>query len=381
MKVAIIGAGIVGLTVAWALTRLGHQIIVLEQGAIPNPASASFDQHRMIRPHYGDQRGYTQMVEEAHGDWELLWDDLGICHYAETGVLAVDLGDHGWMRASESALKATNTSYEVVDWRGIERHAPALVVGQDAWGLFTPRAGILFADRILTDLSKWLENNGVELRQNALVSDLDASKGLIAIEDGDELEAEGIVVAAGAWTSRLPLEAGARVTPVRSVVGYVMPPDQLAAAWAGSPALFLATKGAHLYCLPPVCGTELKFGGAPNLRPGDPDVPQGITSTDLSEIGQAFAPHLKDPKRHQIVRGAAGYYADPADKRFIVEACGKVIVVTGCGGRMFKFGALIGRRIAQYLHEGLNIDQLTEWARGGTARESGLPWSRGGPSR
>ena len=364
MKVAIIGAGIIGLSTAWALLRSGHQVVVLEQGPIPNPASASFDQHRMIRPHYGSQVGYTRMVEEAHGAWNLLWGDLRVNHYADTGVLAVDLGDHEWMKASQTALEATKMPFEIVDWQGIESYAPALAMDQDAWGLFTPKAGVLFADRIVSDLAKWITKNNGFLRPYCPVSSLDVTMGRITLENGAEVEADRIVIAAGAWTSTLLPDLEARVQPVRSVVGYVEPPAGLATAWADGPALFLMTPAAHLYCLPPVRGSELKFGGAPILRPGDPNAPIDITGDDLRQIEQAFSPFLKNPKDHRLVRGAGAYYADPADKRFIVEQHGKAIVVTGCGGRMFKFGALVGSRVAQCLNGSFPTERLTEWARG-----------------
>jgi sarcosine oxidase len=66
-RIVIIGAGIVGLSVARAALKRGHQVIVLEQGAAPNPQSASFDNHRMIRYPYGSAAGYTRMVTEAFG--------------------------------------------------------------------------------------------------------------------------------------------------------------------------------------------------------------------------------------------------------------------------------------------------------------------------
>jgi len=65
MKVTIVGAGIMGLSVAWALHGQGHQVMVYEQGTIPNPLASSVDQHRLIRFPYGRELGYTYMVAEA----------------------------------------------------------------------------------------------------------------------------------------------------------------------------------------------------------------------------------------------------------------------------------------------------------------------------
>lgn len=364
MKAVIVGAGIVGLSTAWALIRSGHEVVVLEQGVIPNPLSASFDQHRMIRPHYGNQIGYTRMAGEAHGAWAALWSDLGVSHYAKIGVLAIDLGDHGWMQASRSALQETGTAFEVVDRLGIERSAPALAVGRNAWGLHAPEAGLLFADRIVSDLAKWLSRKGADLRPNCRVASLDGTTGRLALSNGEVITADRIVVAAGAWTGTLLPDLASRVRPVRSIVAYVEPPADVVDTWADGPALFLMTPAAHLYCLPPVDGSDLKFGGAPNLRPGDPNAPIDVTSNELDGMRQAFAPYLKNPNGYTPIRGAGGHYADPDDKRFIVEIQNNIVIVTGCGGRMFKFATLIGQHIADMLMENSTPERLKRWASG-----------------
>ncbi len=369
MKVAIVGAGIIGLSTAWALAREDHEVIVLDQGPIPNPASASFDQHRMIRPHYGNQEGYTRMVGEALGAWDLLWDDLDRNHYAETGVLAVDYGDHDWMAATRTALQRSKVSFDHLDKRDIERLAPMLnsevaALGQEPCGLYAPRAGVLLADRILSDLAAWLSRKGAHLRHDSEVSRLDLAAGRLILADGEAVEADQIVVAVGAWVSRLLPDLENQVQSVRSVVGYVKPPKELAAAWTSGPSLFLMTAAAHLYCLPPVLGSELKFGGAPTLRQCDPDVPIEVSRDELHRIAQAFSPYLKDPAGHLLVRGTGGYYADPADKRFLIERQGRALIVTGCGGRMFKFGALVGQRLTQCLQGEVSTESLAQWARG-----------------
>jgi glycine/D-amino acid oxidase-like deaminating enzyme len=48
-RVVIVGAGVTGLLSAVECALAGHRVTVLDRGAIPNPESSSFDQHRAIR--------------------------------------------------------------------------------------------------------------------------------------------------------------------------------------------------------------------------------------------------------------------------------------------------------------------------------------------
>ena len=47
MRAIIVGGGIMGLCTAWALCRSGHDVVLYEQGPIPNPLASSYDEHRL----------------------------------------------------------------------------------------------------------------------------------------------------------------------------------------------------------------------------------------------------------------------------------------------------------------------------------------------
>ena len=148
------------------------------------------------------------------------------------------------------------------------------------------------------------------------------------------------------------------------LVAYIDPPDSQVENWVASPALFLMTNRSHLYALPPVAGTGLKFGGAPILKEVDPAQKSTVDEADLVKTLESFRPFLRGAEDYGVIRGADGLYADPMDKRFVVLERGKSVVITGCGGRMFKFGALFGQVAARWVNGDVSGSAFARWAAG-----------------
>src|ERR671929_144695 len=71
VRVAVIGAGVMGLATGWALRRRGLEPVVYEQFEIGNPHGSSHGRSRIFRLAYAEDE-YVRLAQEALG----LWRDL-----------------------------------------------------------------------------------------------------------------------------------------------------------------------------------------------------------------------------------------------------------------------------------------------------------------
>lgn len=359
--VLIVGAGAVGLSCARAALLRGHRVTVLEQGAIPNSRSASFDQHRLIRYQYGRSAGYTTMVGEAFGAWDRLWQDLGANHHHATGTLGISLEEDDYVSQSRATMQQAGIEHQWLDQPCIERLCPQLQLPAQAQGLYTKTGGVLFADRIVQGLAAWCRSHGAALHANTAVLSVDTDRGQVRT-DTAVIDADQIIIAAGAWLPGL-LPPYRDLTTARQSVCYVEPPERYREHWANGPCLTDIGPGDN-YALMPVQGTGLKFGSGSHRRPGAPADGFEWTMDEGDKVIHYFAPYLRDAADYRPLRMQVGYYVLDGIDSFRVHPQGKAIVITNCGGGMFKFSALMGERVLACVDDEVTHEHLRLWAAG-----------------
>lgn len=365
MEAIVVGAGIMGLSAAWGLARRGHRVTVFEQGPIPNSLGSSVDQHRLIRHPYGAALGYTRMVDAAFDAWELLWRDLGERLYAETGTLALDSGPGSWADRSAATMTQAGIPFARLSVDDIARRWPMLALDGIAGGLHLATGGTLFAGRIVELLAHHLGLRGVRLRPNSRVSSVDPERAAVEPQGEPPLEADVVVVAAGPWVGRLLPAMQKRVTPSRQVVAYVHPPAALASAWTKAPMLLHIGSDDGVYIVPPVAGLGMKLGDHRFTLAGDPDRDRRAHEAELRAVLEAARNRLRHFDLYHLDQGRTCFYTVEPGERFIVEPVGKAgWVMSGFSGHGFKFGALMGLKLAAALAGESDAAALTRYAAG-----------------
>lgn len=363
MKIAIVGAGIAGLSTAWSLTKRGEQVTLFEQGGIPNPLSASGDQHRLIRRAYGGMDGYSQLISEAFDAWDELWADLGESYLENRGVIAINQYPNDLGLSFVASMRRGGHAFETMSPGEAAERYPFLDPASFRQAYYSPEGGPLLCQKIGAGLATWLGRNGAMLRPFTRVASLDSAAGVLTLDGGEAQTFDRIVVTAGAWILRLFPELADTLTVCRAPSVYVRPPAHLRQAWEKAPAVQNIGGILSGYVLPPARGTELKFAaGALRRLAHDADADRVAAPEEGELLRNLFSPPLLRVRDYEILRTVTCAYTFTEDLRFFGRAFGKALVISPCSGHGYKFGAATGRRVADAVLDG-DSDRLARWLR------------------
>jgi sarcosine oxidase len=366
MNIIIVGAGIAGLATAWSLTKRGHAVTLLEQGPIPNPLSASGDHHRIIRRAYPSGSGYGRVITEAYAAWDELWTDLGERHYDHRGFACISRvpGDEAedylqGLREGGFPFEMLNAEDAVVRWPFLD---PATI----RYAYCSDEGGALHCKRIALSLAEWLRANGADVREHVKVEAVDGAAGTVTLAGAEVLAADRVVVTAGAWVTKLFPDLASTLVTKRTAVVYLEPPADLKAAWERAPVILDVGGATDGYIIPPSGGGGLKFGTGLHKRLNpDADVDRVPREGEGQEILRHFSPPIARIDEYRVTDVVTCAYTFTSDERFFATGAGKALVVSACSGHGYKFGAAIGRRVADTLDSG-DVDGLKRWLRAET---------------
>lgn len=332
MRAVVVGAGIVGVESARALRRNGFDVALLDQGPIPHPDAATTDLSKLVRADYGTDTFHRDLMARAHSGWTAWNARFERPLYHETGLLVAtdDPSPDGFEATSRAAVQAIGWPTRDVRW-----------ADHPAWrpyrgGYVSERAGWAESGAVLAALTGLARAEGVDVRPDAVV-------------DVDHLEADVVVVAAGAWTPVLLPELADRIRPVGQPVFHLLPedPDRFRPPHFLPWAADIARTG--WYGFPATADGRVKIANHGDGVHTDPNGPR-VLPADAEDRLRAFLrdrlPALADAP---VVGTRLCLYSDTFDGDFLIDRHPDrpgVVVATGGSGHLFKFGPVLGDLVA-----------------------------------
>ncbi|KAL8790120.1 MAG: hypothetical protein Q9213_000822 [Squamulea squamosa] len=207
-SIVIVGAGVFGLTLARELCQRGYiRVTVLDRHLPPVPDGSSSDLSRIIRSDYADAQ-YMKMAVEAVAGWESEYSQ----YYHESGILIIsDKGGHSYLKKAKEHVQSQGGQINIFDDASHIRDAHREFTNgtlRDCEGYLNPRGGWTESAEAVRHLASQCTALGVSFitgtrgSVDSLVLDGTRVVG-VNVEGGPQLLAEHVILATGAWTSRL----------------------------------------------------------------------------------------------------------------------------------------------------------------------------------
>jgi glycine/D-amino acid oxidase-like deaminating enzyme len=355
----VVGAGIVGVSTALNLRRLGiEDVLVLDRKRVA--AEGSQLSAGLVRTHYSNAPEARLALRGLH--WFEHWAELvgGDPGFHRTGLAnPVAREDHEKLRRNVAMLQAVGVETELVGPEELVELEPAMRVDEDQLAAYEPRSGYANPAATTHAMADAARRLGAEIRERVevlrVLSEGDRVAGVETSEG--RISSPVVVLANGAWS--VPLAAGVGVEipiePVAVRLAFVERPAGLRRGW-----------GAHLVVLDRAHGSYLRPDGTDLTMIGLAASRVPIPTADDYETAAAPSPEFEEVARAQVERRFPGFaraevvgrHSGPIDATpdlcaviDRVEPEGLYLAV-GMSGSGFKKGPAIGEAVAEMVVHG-----------------------------
>lgn len=357
----VVGGGAIGLCCAWSIARRGGTVAVLDRSAPPAGATRvaagmlapvgelAFGEPELLQMTLAAAERYPSFVAELEAA-----SGIG-CGYSREGALhiALDRDEAAELRRVHDLQRSLGLGAEWLQPRRCRELEPGLTPSFNG-GVHAPGEGSIDPRRMTAALLGALAASGVEVRRGVEVTEaLFEGERLVGVRaaTGEELRAEAVVLAAGAWSGSsawLPEEGR---PPVRPVKGQIL---ELRAVDGKAPCGGIVAS-ERVYLVPRDDG-RLIAGATVEERGFDTTVTAGGVHELLREAYRL----LPDVAEMELVEAMAGLRPGTPDNLPLIGPGAIEGLVLACGH--YRNGILLapitGDAVAELLDGGALLDEI-----------------------
>lgn len=212
-EVVIIGGGIAGTSIAFYLSQMGvNDVILLERDSLASAATGNTE--GFVRMHHTNPWDASMALK----GWEVYsnWSEIigGYCGFIKTGyLLLVGQRDLANLHSNIEMLKGLGINTGAITPNELRKMQPFLFLDDVAGAAYEPEAGYADGTLSVNSLSDRIRESGVIIEQSSIVTGITASNNKIdgVLVGGEKISASIVVIAAGAWSGLLTKTIGVNI--------------------------------------------------------------------------------------------------------------------------------------------------------------------------
>ena len=358
--IVIIGAGVIGASVAAHLALRGERPLVLERHHVC--AGTTGQSGGVVRQHYSNPKtaALARDALRIFRDWSDRYE--GSAGFVQTGVmLTAGPSTEAGIRENVAIHRQLGIETDLISCDEAAQIDDRIHLPDCTAVCWEPTAGV--ADPIGTAhaFAQTARSHGAEIREGVNVESIAVDGGAVAgVETSAGRIAAGIVInAAGSWGVAMLAHLGHDLP-----ISFSRHPMALVRRPADAAALHPVVLDCHTdsYFLPRGEMTLIgKLGTMPDDMAVDPDLyHRGVTNEELARYHASALHRMPSLARGIGLGGWAGIYDDSIDAHPIVDAvpgADGLYCALGMSGNCFKLSPVIGDLLAERIISGANSAQ------------------------
>jgi sarcosine oxidase len=352
--VVVVGVGGMGSAALYHLARRGTRVLGLERFDIPHEHGSSHGLTRIIRLAYFEHSSYVPLMRRAYELWRELEAGAGEAILRITGIV------EGGERIFDGALRschAHDLPHEVLDGQEVEERFPAYRLPHEMPFLFQPDGGFVVPERCVVAHVEGALRRGAVVRARERVLEWDETPNGVRVRtDRGVVEADRLVLTAGAWSQEVARLPEGLVRGVRQALGWLQPTRPELFEPAAFPVFNLALGDEHFYGFPAYGIPGFKLGRYDHFgEGGDPDeISREPTLEDEAPL-RAFAERYFPDGAGPTIALKTCLFEPSPDEHFLIDRhpeTDSAVLAAGFSGHGFKFCSVVGEILADLALDG-----------------------------
>ncbi|MFS0750495.1 N-methyl-L-tryptophan oxidase [Oceanobacillus sp. 1P07AA] len=356
--IAIIGAGSMGLSAGYYLSKAGKTVALIDADNPPHTEGSHHGETRIIRHAYGEGDVYVPLALRSQKLWYGLEEASNRNIFHKTGVLNIGPESSQFLQNVIQSIEKYNLQAEILSAHEINNRWTGYQLPNHLKGVYEINSGVLMSEIALQTYRDLATSLGASFYTNARIQRLDVTNQHVMIQlSSNTIKAKQLIITAGKGTNQ-----------ILSLLGYELPlfPIRKTFSWFEAaesiyhsnyfPAWSFADGNETYYGFPSIDKAGIKVGrhdGGQPVKANETLRTFGTYPEDEQDVSRFVHRYMSPELQHK--QGKVCTYTNTPDGDFIIDRLPNyqhILVACGFSGHGFKFSSGVGELLSQLAIQG-----------------------------